>query len=876
MAAPDALPLTRNFERVDRGSATTVTLVCAPAGYGKSTLVSAWLEGRRERRAWLTLDETENDLSTFVRYLVGAVRTAFPDACQATLALLEAPRAPTSHALTLNLSNELEALERPLILVLDDYQRIESDDVHDLLGSLLMRPPRPVRWVLISRTDPPLPLSRLRAKGELTEVRSADLRLSRAESGEALALQTGIRLSDASLDRLDAEIEGWAVGLRLLGLALRSADDPDDFIARLRGGLPAMRDYLIPEVLNAQSSPLRKWLLQCSILDRFCAPLCDAVCEPGVRASGAALAGRAFLERLWQQGLFAIPLDPRRDWYRFHHVFQDLLQQELERTESSDHIASLHLRASAWYRQEGLIEEAVNHALKSGDSRLAARLVSEQRHALMNQETWQRLRSLIGLLPSVVVDSDVTLLIARAWVEHYFFKLDDARATLNVAQARCDALAPRERDGVQAEIDALCAVDSYVAGDSTRTLELGERALQSLPAEAHCMQGLAVAVAGWAYQTLGQSQRAIGFLSDAVAENRLHAPAFHTRALTGLALVRFKDGDFEAVLPQARSLLRFGETYSLPESMLFGRAFLGWSHYHRNELDEAEPFLSKIVADREGARRSWYANAVFALALLHHARGRPKPAKKLVEDLIAYALDLEQPRMAADAHAFRAEIALREGRLAAAREWACTFDRKRGLHFPYFYLPDTTFAKVRLLEGTKATLARAEEVLRSLHGHLVDFNDRRRQADVLALLSVCLDAQGREADALATLNEALGLTEAGGAIRPFVDLGTPMASLLGRLQGTCTNEAHLETIMRAFDLSPGLDVRDLRAALTNRELDVLALLQRRLRDKEIAVELSVAPGTVKAHLRGLYKKLGVHTRREAVSVALRAGILSSN
>ena len=496
----------------------------------------------------------------------------------------------------------------------------------------------------------------------------------------------------------------------------------------------------------------------------------------------------------------------------------------------------------------------------------------------MNQEDWQRLKRLVEMiLPTAIIDSDARLLIAKAWAYHYFFRLDEARSLLAKAQDRCGKLKSPEGKTLRAEIEALRSLDFYVAGEAPYASDAAERAVRDLSPDAACMRGFAVAVKAWTQQVSGESRRALDFLAHELESHRSLEAAFHTRALAGFALVHFKDGDLIAVLPPANRLLELGQQHDLSESTLLGRAFLGWSHYLRNELGAAEPHLRAVVRDRVFVRRVWFSHCAFALALTYEAQNRAADARQLVEVVIRHAIALELPDVLEEARAFQAELALRHGRSAEALDWARTFQPDQPILFPYFYIPQTTFAKVQLAQGTPESLKRAEANLRSLYDTLHASNDRRRQADVLALQALCHDALGEESEAFQKLNKALALTEAGGAVRPFADLGIPMASLLERLPGPAAGEEHMKRIFDAFDVvSSPSTAREFEQALTNREQDVLELLVKRLRDKEIAQELVISTGTVKSHLKGLYHKLGVNGRREAVFKARDLGLLAGD
>jgi LuxR family maltose regulon positive regulatory protein len=376
---PDLVCRGRLHELLDGALTRPLALVSAPAGYGKSMLVSQWAESLEEPCAWLSLDDTEGDRVGFASYLLAAVQTLFPQACPESASMLRASEPVPPETIAGSLVNELESLETPFVLVLDDYHRIgSSSEVHDLLRRLLEHPPLPLHLVVVTRRDPPLGLESLRAADDLTEVRLDDLRFSVPETATLLHALAGQALSDEELAALDGRIEGWAVGLRLAALALRDAADPAQLLQDLRSGTQHADAYLAQQVVEHLPPEMRDWMLRTSVLDRFCPSLCQAVCSPGARSQESTFDGESFVHALQEANLFCISLDSRGEWFRYHHLFQGFLQDELRRRFGQE-IPELHTLASAWFEAQGLIEESIRQAQQAGDDELASQLVEKHR-----------------------------------------------------------------------------------------------------------------------------------------------------------------------------------------------------------------------------------------------------------------------------------------------------------------------------------------------------------------------------------------------------------------------------------------------------------------------------------------------------------------
>jgi LuxR family maltose regulon positive regulatory protein len=357
----------RLLERLERGRDLPLTLVSAPAGYGKTMLVSRWVSTCGLPTAWLSLNEDDNNLRQFLRYVLAAVRSVFPDAAEKTRSLCDAAILPPLSVLAATLTNDLDGIDEDYVLVLDDYHCLREEPIHGLITELLRHPPGSLHLVLITRRDPPLPLASLFAANRLGEIRLQDLRFTRPETTALLEKTVSLTVSDDALARLEREVEGWVVGLRLVTLALCQVASPEEFLKGMSGGIQRIREYLLHEVMAGRSLQMQDWLLKTSILDRFCEKLCDAVCEVDDTPGTLDLDGRQFIDALQRGNLFTISLDTQGEWFRYHPMFRQLLSEQLKRRTGPDEIATLHSRAGEWFASRDLITESIEHTLGAGE-----------------------------------------------------------------------------------------------------------------------------------------------------------------------------------------------------------------------------------------------------------------------------------------------------------------------------------------------------------------------------------------------------------------------------------------------------------------------------------------------------------------------------
>ena len=880
---PGQVPRPRLLARLDEGLARGLVLVCAPAGYGKTVLLAEWTRRGGHPAAWLSLDAGDNDPARFWRHAVAALDRAGPGIGERVAPLLGPPAPSSFEGLVTALINELAAAEA--LLVLDDYHVIGSAQVHESLAFLVEHRPAGTGVVLASRSDPPLGLARLRARGQLTEIREAELRFTPAEAGE-LFQHMAWALPDASVAALAARTEGWAAGLQLAALSLRGHEDAAAFVAAFTGSHRYVLDYLAEEVLEQQDEQLRAFLLETSVLDRLSGPLCDAV--TGGEGS------QALLEQAERAGLFLIPLDEVRGWWRYHHLFADLLRARLQQ-EQPGRAAQLHRNAAAWYSEHGLAEDAIGHAAAAGEMLWAARII-EQHFNLVHRIRGEAatIDRWLSVLPAGVVRSRPRLLLAQAHMAADSGDPEVMEPLLDAAEC-----APRGWADESFEPTAGAAASFLINVPASTTLH------RSYLAQLH---GDAEATAAFATQTLAEikpeeralSATAHGFL--AVAEwlrGRLteaeHALASsvsgwrETGQLTLIAwgyyelvLIRHAQGRLDAAALTCEQALHSLVTSGRPPPAA-GPSYAGLAEiaYQRDELDLALRHATEGIAlCRQFVYTPPLANGLATLAMIRQAAGDPAGALEAITEAGQAApgpAGLLNP-----VPAQRARLLLAQGDLPAATRFA----QDNGLG------PDDEPAYSR--ESGHLVLARvllaqdrpgqALALLDRLHAAAVAQDRAGSLIETGALRALALAATGEDSVAVTVLAEALLLACPQGYVRVFADEGPPMAALLGRLiaaQRTGRMAAgvplgYLARLQRAF--GPGRPARDPVPAgivdpLTSRELEVLGLLAAGRSNQAIAGELVVTLDTVKKHVGHVLGKLGAANRTEAVARARELSLI---
>jgi len=874
---------------LDEGRSRPLTLVSAPAGYGKSVLVSSWLERSDWASAWMSLDEEDGNLKRFLSYLTEAIRKQFPQTLEITRSLHQEAALPEPLAVANIVSNELAVIERPFFLVLDDYHQINAESpVNEVVRILLDHPPIPLHLVLIARCDPPLPLSRLRALGQMNEVRMQDLQFSTSETRDLILGSVHIHASEEAIANLDHELEGWVAGLRLLTLALRHAPDADEFMKRLHGGTNQMQEYLISEVVAGLPQPLRDWLLRSALLGRFCAPLCEAVCVEAKGAETHSMTGQKFIQHLQTANLFLIPLDANGFWFRFHHLFRNLLQLEFSRQMDPETIAALYRRASQWFEENGFVEEAIRVALQADNADEAADIFERNRLDELEKLNFHVIDRWLEVFGRNTRGRP-GLQLAEAYVAIDRFDVPRLAAIL-------EEVAPViEKNPVYAELIGelkfLQGVLSFRLGDgetSQKVLQEARHRFQS--SSRRGIAGNAAFQEALSLNLCGRGAEALAKFEDLANRAPTGDPFYDGSLNMGLIIVSFFQGDLNRVEHYAMRLEGLAQAGG-PDFLAHGFSlyFRACSDLYRCNFKAAAERFDLLARRRYPIVRHRAFDAMAALALCHQFLQQESAAIRVLRDFETVARELKDAKGLKMAQSCKARIQLLQGDLSRAARWAGV-DNSPPVFTDLFVsleVPVLTRARVWITLGTKESLHRAVNLLQetSARARTWHFKNQIIETDVLKCLA--LAGLGREDEALECLAGTIDIAAQGGWIRPFCEPGRPMADFLVNLDnhGLSTDfsrqllreiQARQARQMKTAHSGSGLQVvleAGLSESITPRELDVLELLGQRLQNKEIADKLFVSPETVKFHLKNIYVKLDVGKRREAVEKARNMGIL---
>lgn len=869
------VPRARLDRRLDREFLPALVLVSAPAGFGKTTLLTEWLGTEDEdstRTAWLSLDRRDSDPAVYWSYVVAALRTVTPDIGADALAVLQSTPGALEDVVA-TLLNDIAGLSGDIVLVLDDYHVVESMDVHESMLFLVEHLPVQLHLVVATRADPPWPLAGLRARGELLELRADDLRFTGEEAAAYLNDAMALHLSASDIDALEGRTEGWIAALQLAALSLQGRDDPAEFIAGFAGDDRFVVDYLVDEVLNLQSDEIRTFLLETSILSRLAAPLCAAVTG---RSDG-----KAILVMLERSNLFVVALDDRRQWYRYHHLFGDVLRARLT-DEEPERVAELHRRASAWFEAEGDRSEAVRHAMAAEDFAKAAELVELAVPDLRQARQEATLRAWLEALPSEVFTNRPVLSLGLVGARMAIGNVEGVEALLDDIEAWLGPDRPKDEMVVhdQAELERLPvqvamyrAALALLRGDLDGTIAHGERAASLSGGDDHLGWGAAAALIGLAHWAEGDLRAAEQQYAAAItAFGRAGHLADILGCSLGLADIQVAQGRLGA----AERTLAAGLDLAAANGPLRGAAdmHIGLAELlvERNDLDAAADHLRVSLEFGEHLALGQHSHRWRVVeARLRAAGGDHAGALKLLAEAERY-YDTDYSPKARPVTATTARVRLAAGDLAGAERWVTEAGVARDDDPTYLREYELlTLARVLLVSN------RAAEAVPLLERLLAAAEAGGREGSAIEaqlLLALAHEEGGDTPQALTALGEALTRAEVEGYVRVFLDAGAPMKALLEAAvrHGQAADQASAVLATTGGATPSGPAQHGLVDELSSRELDVLRLLRSDLTGPEIAAELVVSINTVRTHTKNIFMKLGVSNRRAAVRRADDLGL----
>jgi len=894
---PNLITRPRLIERLNEGTKGKLTLVSAPAGFGKTTLLGEWSLQGGLPIAWVSLDEGDNDPGRFLAYLVAALGGLWTGVGEDVLEPLHSPQPPPIESVLTALVNEIAAIPEDFALVLDDYHAIEARPVHDAVTFLLEHLPPRMHLIMVSRTDPPLPLPRLLARGYLTKLAAADLMFAPEEAAAFLNRAVGMDLSPEEVAALEERTEGWIAGLQLAALSMQGRQDVSDFVAAFAGSNRYILDYLGEEVLRQQSDEIQNFLLETSILDRLSGPLCDAVTGRDD--------GQATLEELERANLFLLPLDDERRWYRYHHLFSEFLRERLRRSRAGL-IADLHRRACGWYERNELEGEAVGHALTAGDTERAASLVEKIARTTLRRGELNTLRRWLEALPEDLVCVRPRLCLSGAWYSLATGRLDEAESYLSKVEGELESARGsgttvleeedpsrlgKDAREILGEAATIRAAAVSLRGASARAIELARRAEALLTEGNLFLRAIIAASLGFAHRNEGDVTSASRAFARAAEISRsagsTYVALLASKNLTELLLVQGRLREAADVCRQALDLA-MERGRRLPAS---GVAHVGMGELLRewDELDAATDHLRQgIELGERGGDVELVIDGYLALARTQQASGDEARSAETLTRAERLAKDKGTEAWLARVKAWQARLWAAQNDHWAAARWSeeCGISAEDELSYPREF-EHITLARVLIAQDRHCEAARLLGRLREA----AEAGGRwGRIIEILTLEALVLQSRDDEPGAAGSLQRALVLAEPEGYVRTFANEGAPMVSLLKRLfksqkaqPATAEPAASPEYVGQLLlatlgkDAVPSTGARG-RAGLlvepmSGREVEVLRLLASGISNQEIAARLFVSLDTVKTHLKHIYGKLGVHNRARAVAKAAELDLI---
>lgn len=887
----------RLLDRLNAGLDGAITLIVAPAGFGKTTLVSSWLQGSNGDNGfplpytWLSLDEGDSDRDIFLQYFIAALRVIFPEACPQTQQLLTSRQNPPARVLMDTISNEIEALPSSFVVVMDDLHAPHGPALFECLNEWLHHWPRQMHLVLLTRFNPPLPLTSLRVKGLLTEIRARDLRFSQAEAVEYLDHVLDYTPDKMAVTLLQQRLEGWIAGLKMASLSLGDRESVHDLTTALLNNEIYIADYLVDEVFNSQPPKIQRFLLKSSILDQISVSLTETLIDE----DDAGCDVRECMDYVESADLFLIPLDNHREWYRYHRMFRDMLRQKLTVAIPAPDIKRMHIRVADWFFSHNFSDLAIQHALEANDLELAASYMEHGLCDVLNREDRPALERWLKKLPEEYIQKSPMLLAMRALNYGFRWELSLLDQTTSQAVALLSTNgSPEPSPVLQGLIKFMEGQAFYHANQYEQVVSHCRDALALLPEEWRYARGVAGVYMGISIHAAGDAEAAERFLIGQYESYRDKGDGYSLRLLLALTINHLQSGNYENAERTARTMLELAEQSNLLVMKGWAYYLLGFVNYEWNELEKAGEYFALVYSLFYTTQLAAARNALIGQAHTVQALGHPAEALQIIDRLSGTDLEAHGHEQM-DTTSARARLLLKNGEPDAAERW---------IHLDTSQLPDqalivwmekTPLTKVRILlaRNKGADTQMALQILDPIADLAQRTLNVRITIEVLALRALALLNLGDSAGARNTLIRSLELARRTLFTRTFVDLGPQMQRLLNQVAGHPPVAKSVRRILDAFpngDLprKPALlppsakpvpavdysDDGDMHEPLTPRELEILVLMAEPISFREIASRMNISYTTARRYTINVYSKFGVHSRWEVVDTAMRQGIIA--
>ncbi len=871
-ARPEMVPRPHLIARLNDGLNRQLILVAAPPGYGKTTLVSGWARGCGQSVGWLSLDERDNEPTRFFTYLIAALQTIEANLGQDILSAVQSSQSASIADWLPVLVNQLDNIATPFVLVLDDYHLITTPAIQQALAFLLEHQPAQLHLAIATRKDPPLPLPRLRSRGQLLELRQADLRFTPEETSSFLQRVTGKELRAEEVSALVTRTEGWIAGLQMAALSIRERADVARLISTFGGSHEYIVDYFAAEVLAQQPEPIKNFLLQTSVLDRLCGSLCDAVTGQ--------TDGQHTLEQLQRANLFVVPLDSEHAWYRYHHLFRDLLRKQLQH-EQPDSEPELQRRASQWCEDHQLFDEAIEQALAAHDEQRLARLLDDHAEEFFSRGESVTVLRWIAALPDELRRARPALGILQAIMLSAVGKLREAERVLrevDEALADLDETIPHQRERLSQAAAAHALVATY-QDDPHITLLHARRALDFAPGDTSWRSSVLLARSN-AHFLIGDVPACLADLEAALAiATAQHDHMLALFEMAKLAQTSWTHGQLMRAVQVCQAALHYIDQHDLARTTMINQVLITWGAIlcERNELDRAGEYILR------GLELSRSSQDVLDQLLAYRTLARLRLARR---DLSAAAEHLQQAEALSQSYPIplqhlstligvKAQLLIRQGQLAKANTELHRLDVEAEPKIPFAYYGRVyvSLAQLRLMQGD---LPAAEQALDRVSGFAQTSGQRRWVISAHILRALLYQTRRDLPQALSALEEAMNLCEPAGFIQEFLDEGEPMRALLHEAVRRHVKPEFAQRMLQRFSTDRAAEKPiGLVEPLSDREIEVLQLVAEGRSNQEIAAQLYLSLRTIKFHTSNIYGKLGVKNRTEAVAKARDLGLLSS-